>query len=127
MAKSPSPDDPDRASRPNRKKPARPSSDFISFAKAARFRGLVESRESRREMEARLAIEMADADRLRTRKVQKAALEEWRERLTLKSGLLISCVVGVYCLALNAWPGTTTEQRAWATSTLTGIVGGLVG
>ena len=127
MAKPPTPDEPEGKSRTTRKRPARASEDLLSFAKAARFQGIVQSPESLRERESRLRIEAADAEHARAQEVRKSQFEEWRDRLILKSGRAILSVVGVYCLTLNALPGQTTERRAWATSTLTGIVGGLVG
>jgi hypothetical protein len=84
-------------------------------------------KETRLAMESRLAMERAKADHEQAVEIRRIALEEWRDRLILKSGLAILCVVGVYCLVINLLPGQSTEQRAWATATLTGIVSGLVG
>lgn len=89
--------------------------------------GEFRAKETRLETESRLAMERAEAEHVRAQEIRQSSLEEWRERLILRSGLAILCVVGAYCLVLNALPGESTERRAWATATLTGIVSGLVG
>ncbi len=127
MANPPDSDEKDAKKPRTRRRSAPNSADLISFAKAARFQGIVESPEPLIERQTRLRIEEADAEQIRAQLERKATFEDWRERLLIKSGLAILIVVGTYCLVLNALPGESTERRSWATSTLTAIVGAFVG
>ncbi|WP_435011061.1 hypothetical protein P12x_002354 [Tundrisphaera lichenicola] len=89
--------------------------------------GEFRAKETRAEMESRLKIMEADALHHREQDALKLDHEQKRDRLILRVGLTAIGLIGIYCLVLNALPGSHVEGRAWATSTLTGIVGGLVG